>query len=220
MRAYTACGVVRIFRVFFIFKLARHYVGLKILLLALGASIRELALLVVFVLIAMVIFSTLIFYAEFDVADNFNDIPTGFWWAIVTMTTVGYGDVYPKSYYGYFVGSLCAIAGMLVTGLPIPIIANNFTLYYNVAKLKRLMDKREASRSGVCMEEFGLGMVTGGLTKVGSGLGTGLSKVGTGLSKVGTGLGTGLSKIGRFGIARVKFSDKCKNSHHVSDCET
>ena len=65
---------------------------------------KEMVLLMIFVLIGMVIFSTLIFYAEFTRADQFHDIPTGFWWAIVTMTTVGYGDVHPKTPAGYTVG--------------------------------------------------------------------------------------------------------------------
>ena len=55
-------------------------------------------------MIGMVIFSTLIFYAEFNRPQQFEDIPTGFWWAIVTMTTVGYGDVHPTTPYGYVVG--------------------------------------------------------------------------------------------------------------------
>ena len=61
------------------------------------------------------------------------------------MTTVGYGDVHPKSAPGYLVGALCALCGMLATGLPIPIIANNFTLYYSVSKLKERLETRDAN---------------------------------------------------------------------------
>lgn len=43
---------------------------------------------------------------------------------------VGYGDMYPKSALGYVVGAMCALTGILATGLPVPIIANNFNLYY------------------------------------------------------------------------------------------
>ena len=63
-----------------------------------------MVLLAIFIMIGMVIFSTLIFYAEFNRPQQFEDIPTGFWWAIVTMTTVGYGDVHPTTPYGYVVG--------------------------------------------------------------------------------------------------------------------
>lgn len=70
----------------------------------LQASFKEMILLGIFIMIGMVIFSTLIFYAEFNRKEQFHDIPTGFWWAIVTMTTVGYGDVHPKTPGGYVVG--------------------------------------------------------------------------------------------------------------------
>ena len=72
----------------------------------LQASFKEMILLAIFIMIGMVIFSTLIFYAEFNRPQQFEDIPTGFWWAIVTMTTVGYGDVHPTTPYGYVVGRL------------------------------------------------------------------------------------------------------------------
>lgn len=143
--AYQIFSQMRICRVFLIFKLARHYVGLRILLLALKASFKEIMLLTMFMLIGMVIFATLIYYAEFEQPSQFRNIPTGFWWSIVTMTTVGYGDVHPKSAPGYVVGALCALAGMLATGLPIPIIANNFTLYYSVSRLKQRLETRDAT---------------------------------------------------------------------------
>ena len=59
------------------------------------------------------------------------------------MTTVGYGDVHPQSHRDYGVGALCALSGLLATGLPIPIIANNVTFYHNVAKMKKRMDEGE-----------------------------------------------------------------------------
>ena len=46
---------------------------------------------------------------------------------------VGYGDMFPKSPLGYVVGAACALTGILATGLPVPIIANNFNLYYSHA---------------------------------------------------------------------------------------
>ena len=100
--------------------------GLRVFVLALAASMSELLMLGVILCIFIIIFSSLIYYAELDTKNGFRSIPECFWWAVITMTTVGYGDVYPTTNAGYFVGAMCGVFGMLATGLPIPIIATNF----------------------------------------------------------------------------------------------
>ena len=137
---YFGFMMLRVLRICRVLRMARHYTAVKILLLALKASMRELMMLMIFVFIVVLIFSVVIYYAEFFEDDTFRSIPHGYWWAIITLTTVGYGDMYPKSVYGYAVGAMCALVGILATGLPVPIIANNFNLYYGHAQLKQALD--------------------------------------------------------------------------------
>jgi hypothetical protein len=137
--------ILRIIRMFRIFHLVKHYQALKVLVYALKASLQELLMLMIFLLIGMLIFSTMIYYAERKDAtqpgDMFSTIPMGFWWSIITMTTVGYGDVYPTTPVGYIVGTACAVCGVLMVALTIPVISNNFTLFYRHVRSRSIIPR-------------------------------------------------------------------------------
>jgi potassium voltage-gated channel Shaw-related subfamily C protein len=135
-------SITRIFR---LFKLTRHYGGLKILIHTFTASARELMLLIFFLVLFIVIFASLIYYAERlqkNPDNDFTSIPIGLWWSIVTMTTVGYGDMVPKTYVGMVVGGLCALTGVLTIALPVPVIVANFAMYYSHTQARSKLPKK------------------------------------------------------------------------------
>ena len=122
---------IRVLRVFRIFKLSKHSQGLRILGMTIKTSLRELGMFFFFLIVAMVIFSSAAYYAEAGEKDSqLKSIPGAFWWAIVTMTTVGYGDVTPVGVWGKLVGALCVIAGVLTIALPVPVVVANFNNFY------------------------------------------------------------------------------------------
>jgi hypothetical protein len=126
-------GICKVMRVIRIMKLARCFAGLKVLLLVFRRSFYELLTLMSFLLVGMLMYSTMIYYAELhSERGTFPNVPLAYWWSLVTMTTVGYGDYYPTTAPGYIIAIMCAISGIIITGLAIPILGNNFAKYYDL----------------------------------------------------------------------------------------
>lgn len=149
---YVAVKVTSVLRLLRFFRLAKQYNGLRILFIAVFASIKELVLLFVVFLLACFVFANFIFYAEFWEPTTFPNMFYGMWWAVVTMTTLGYGDHYPKSPGGYVIGSLCSMCGLLILAMPIAIMANNFNSYYMRNKERNQL-KEEQRNHGIQSEE-------------------------------------------------------------------
>ncbi|KAM4675125.1 A-type voltage-gated potassium channel KCND2 [Discoglossus pictus] len=135
---------LRVFRVFRIFKFSRHSQGLRILGYTLKSCASELGFLLFSLTMAIIIFATVMFYAEKgSMNSKFTSIPSAFWYTIVTMTTLGYGDMVPKTIAGKIFGSICSLSGVLVIALPVPVIVSNFSRIYHQ---NQRADKRRAQK--------------------------------------------------------------------------
>ncbi|KAM4615056.1 A-type voltage-gated potassium channel KCND2 [Polymixia lowei] len=135
---------LRVFRVFRIFKFSRHSAGLRILGYTLKSCASELGFLLFSLTMAIIIFATVMFYAEKgSTASKFTSIPAAFWYTIVTMTTLGYGDMVPKTIIGKIFGSICSLSGVLVIALPVPVIVSNFSRIYHQSQRA---EKRRAQK--------------------------------------------------------------------------
>ncbi|XP_067684956.1 potassium voltage-gated channel subfamily A member 1-like [Haliotis asinina] len=127
----SGLSVLRVLRVVRILKLSKHSQGLQILGMTLKCSMKELSMFLLFLGIATVIFAGAVYYAEMaEENGQFTSIPDAFWWAIVSMTTVGYGDYVPQGVVGKCLGVVCLVSGVLAIALPVPVIVANFNHFY------------------------------------------------------------------------------------------
>ncbi|XP_041668181.1 potassium voltage-gated channel subfamily F member 1-like [Cheilinus undulatus] len=139
-----AVQALRIMRIARIFKLARHSSGLQTLTYALKRSLKELGLLLMYMGVGIFVFSALAYTMEQSHPETlFRSIPQSFWWAIITMTTVGYGDIYPKTTLGKCNAAVSFLCGVIAIALPIHPIINNFVVFYNKQKVLETAAKHE-----------------------------------------------------------------------------
>eukprot|EP01062_Namystynia_karyoxenos_P009493 TRINITY_DN13363_c0_g4_i1.p1 TRINITY_DN13363_c0_g4~~TRINITY_DN13363_c0_g4_i1.p1 ORF type:complete len:822 (+),score=167.29 TRINITY_DN13363_c0_g4_i1:101-2566(+) len=159
-RAVTALRVLRLLRAARALKMVRHLQGVRLMGVALKRAGVALSWLFVLVVLSSTVSASLVFYAERDDATfnkvkrrwvrkanstygppgeviGFQSIPDTIWWAVVTLTTVGYGDMYPVTPLGKSVAALTMVAGLLVLAYPVTILCNTFDEVYREYTEKR-----------------------------------------------------------------------------------
>ncbi|MDK2908617.1 MAG: voltage-gated potassium channel [Bacteroidales bacterium] len=119
--------ILRIFRFFRLLKIARYIDALSLISKVFRKRKEELIISLIIIVMTLVISSTLMYYAENPAQPQlFSSIPKTMWWAAATITTVGYGDIYPITPLGQFLGSIIAIIGIVLFALPTGIFASGF----------------------------------------------------------------------------------------------
>lgn len=121
-------------RSFRLFRIVANVKAGKVLAFSIRSNVKDLSVLILFLIAGMCTFASCFYITEDK--KNVPSIPDGWYWATVTMTTVGYGDMYPRTGFGRFIGCLCAITGVMLFALTVPIFANNFLTLYQLADLE------------------------------------------------------------------------------------
>ena len=127
----VALRALRLMRVFRILKLARFVGESNNLMKALRASRAKIAVFVFFVLIICVILGAVMYIVESGQDSGFTSIPRSVYWAIVTLTTVGYGDIAPATALGQFISSIIMIIGYGVIAIPTGIVSVEYSKNYS-----------------------------------------------------------------------------------------
>ena len=145
-------NTTRVVRIFRFFKLLYD---LQILGKTVKASRHQLGLLLLILLIPVIIFSSLTLYAEKSWGTDkskslFHSLPNSAWWGVITMTTVGYGDIVPQSFAGKVIGGIASICGIIILSTSASVIGSTFSLYYNLAQAQLKIPRKQRNFEVEC----------------------------------------------------------------------
>lgn len=127
--------VVKLLRIFRILKLARHSTGMRAFGFTLRQCYQQASCIFLFIAMGIFTFSALLHSAERETEGSpISSIPYAWWWAAVSISTVGYGDVVPVTILGRIVAFGCISFGIILNGMPISFLFNKFSDYYGKLK--------------------------------------------------------------------------------------
>lgn len=142
-QALTVLRLLRVMRIFRIFKLERFQAEAYHLLSALRSSAIKILVFMMFVLVAAVILGTIMYSFESEKNPMFDNALSGIYWAVVTMTTVGYGDMAPVTPVGRFLSVLVMLLGYSIIAVPTGIVAGETIMEHKhpKRKVRKLIEK-------------------------------------------------------------------------------
>ena len=136
---FTIIRALRLLRIFRIFKLGNYLFEGQIIMKALKESRDKIMVFLFFILILVTIFGSIMFVVEQAYGnEDFDSIPRSVYWAIVTITTVGYGDMSPQSPLGQFLASFIMIIAYTIIAVPTGIVTSEFTRAYKRKRSKQV----------------------------------------------------------------------------------
>jgi len=139
---FLVIRILRVLRIFRVLKLVQFVGEANLLIKSLQASMRRITVFLFAVLCLVIIFGSLIYVIEGE-ANGFTSIPKSIYWAIVTMTTVGYGDISPKTAFGQTLAALVMIVGYSIIAVPTGIVTAEIT-----QRLKKKISNRPCPECG------------------------------------------------------------------------
>ncbi len=129
---FLVIRILRLLRVFRVLKLVQYVGESNYLQRALWASRRKIAVFLLSVFLMMIIFGSMMYIIE-GAENGFTSIPRSIYWAVVTMTTVGYGDISPQTSLGQAIASLVMILGYGIIAIPTGIVTAELTFKPNIS---------------------------------------------------------------------------------------
>ena len=141
-QALTVFRLLRVMRIFRIFKMIRFQQEARFLLTAMKNSAVKILIFMLFVLVAAVILGTMMYSFEGGKNPDFDSVLTGIYWAVVTITTVGYGDVAPVTAAGRLLAVIVMLLGYAIIAVPTGIVAGE-TISEHRRQLRRRVNALE-----------------------------------------------------------------------------
>lgn len=138
--------LMRIFRLLRVFRITKYVSALAIVVNVLKRKSSELAIAAFLLVFLLFIASTAIYYAENSAQpEAFSSIPSSMWWSVITICTVGYGDIYPITLMGKIIGGILAVIGIGFFALPTGIISSGFS---------EVLDERKEERKALELSQL------------------------------------------------------------------